>query len=98
MPDSAVQRTTVFLCEGGAALVCNFGANLPCGKADTERGLPAAGQYCREHPDSPFIPMFVTGHDTVYRWRCRGTAAAAQGPVARLDDRGFIERLWKPVD
>jgi hypothetical protein len=96
-PAEAVRRTTMFRCMGGAVLVCNTGANLPCGKANTDRDLPAAGQYCRERPGSPFIPMFVTGHDTIYRWRCEGTEAAAEGPVERVDERGFIRRFWKPV-
>ena len=94
---SVVRSTTVFRCLGGAVLVCTTGADLPCGKANTGRDLPVAGQYCRENPDASFIPMFVTGHNTIYRWRCEGTEASADGPVERLDARGFIGRFWKPV-
>ncbi|MBV9749227.1 MAG: hypothetical protein JO157_10460 [Acetobacteraceae bacterium] len=96
-PASYVQRTTVFRCMDGTVLVCNTGANLPCEKANTNRDLPGAIQYCSEHPDSSFIPMFVTGHNTIYRWRCEGTTADAGEPVERVDTRGFVARLWKPV-
>ena len=77
-PASYVQRTTVFRCAGGRVEVCNLGANLPCGKANTSRALPGAIQYCREHPGSDFIPMYVTGHDTIYRWRCADAAGGCR--------------------
>ncbi len=96
-PGSVVQRTTRFRCAGGTVLVCAVGANLNCGKADTARSLAPAGQYCSEHPDAESIPAYVTGHDTVYRWRCRGVDAVAGEPAEALDARGFVARLWKPV-
>jgi hypothetical protein len=94
----AVERTTIFRCMAGAVLLCTIGANLPCGRADTERSLPGASRYCRENPGSPFIPAFATGHATIYRWRCAGTEAIAGEPVEAVDRRGFVERLWKPLD
>lgn len=96
-PDAVVARTTVFRCAGGAVLLCNTGANLPCGRANTDRGLASAARYCRDNPDDASIPMVVTGHDTVYRWRCRGGEAEAGEPVERTDARGFVARLWKPA-
>jgi len=98
MPAEQVRRSTVYRCAKGRVLVCNLGANLPCDKANTSRDLPAADAWCAEHPGSDFIPMHVTGHDTVYRWRCQGAKAAAIGQPLDVDQRGFISRLWKPVD
>lgn len=97
MPDAVVRRTTVFRCVQGAVLICTSGANLPCGKANTNRALASAGRYCRENPDASGVPMYVTGHDTIYAWRCRGTEAVAGEPVETLDPRGFMARLWKPA-
>ncbi|MBV8912482.1 MAG: hypothetical protein JOZ05_05490, partial [Acetobacteraceae bacterium] len=68
MPANAVRRTTVFRCMQGAVMLCNFGANLPCGKANSARDLPAAEAWCRQRPGDLMIPMVVTGHDTLYRW------------------------------
>lgn len=93
-PEGAVRRMTVFRCMEGAVLICTTGANLPCGKANTGRTLASAGRYCRETPDAPFIPMVVTGHDTIYTWRCRGTEAVAGEPAEPVDLRGFVARLW----
>ena len=97
-PDAILRRTTVFRCVDGAILLCNTGANLPCGRANTSRNIVSAGRYCREHPDSPGIPAYVTGHDTIYTWRCRGAKAIAGEPIEVLDGRGFVARLWKRLE
>ena len=98
MPAEQVRNTTYFRCANGRVLVCNVGANLPCGKANQSRNLPGATAYCRENPGSDFIPMVATGHDTIYRWRCAGRTAQPRGPVEKVDDRGFFSRYWKRVD
>ena len=95
MPDETVVRTSQFRCMAGDVMVCTAGANLPCGKAKTSRSLPAAAQYCREHPDSEVVPMVATGHDTIYHWRCSGTSAVAGEAVEPLDARGFFVRFWR---
>jgi hypothetical protein len=98
MPAEQVRQTTYFRCAGGRVLLCTTGANLPCGKANTGRHLQAADAWCAEHPRSDFIPAYVTGHDSIYRWRCRGGRAAPVGAAMKLDRRGFIARYWKPAD
>ncbi len=95
MPAEQVQHTTYFRCANGRILVCNVGANLPCGKADTSRNSPGATAYCRENPGSDVVPKAATGHDTIFRWRCVGRAAQPSGPVEKVDSRGFFRRYWK---
>lgn len=90
--------TSYYRCAGGDVLVCRVGANLPCGKANTAKHLPAATQWCETHPNSDFIPMVVTGHDTPYSWRCVGSTAQAGAPVGKLDARGFFTAYWKKVN
>jgi len=97
MPVSQISRSTWLRCDEGRALLCNAGANLPCGKANPRRDLPAAQRWCKEHPNTDFIPAFVTGHDTIYAWKCSGTAAAITATVFRTDRRGFISQFWKQV-
>lgn len=41
--------------------------------------------------------MYVTGHDTIYQWRCAGAKAAISGTPFKLDRRGFIADFWKQV-
>jgi hypothetical protein len=97
MPDEATARTSYFRCMAGSVMVCTAGANLPCGKANISRSLPAVEQYCRANPNADIVPTFVTGHDTIYQWRCEGTAAVAGGEVERIDERGFFTRFWQRV-
>jgi hypothetical protein len=91
-------HSTYFRCASGNVLLCTVGANLPCGKANTSNDLPAATQWCESHPDSDFIPLAVTGHDTIYTWRCIGGRAQAGAPIAKLDPRGFFDKYWKQPD
>ncbi len=91
-------RSSFYRCADGAVLVCWVGANLPCGKANAAKELPAATQWCQAHENSDFIPMAVTGHDTLYSWRCAGGTAVPGAPVGPLDARGFFADYWKKVD
>jgi hypothetical protein len=78
-------------------MVCVVGANLPCGKANTSTALPAAEEWCRTNANAEFIPMYVTGHDTIYSWRCIGSAATTTGQTAKLDSRGFFADYWRKL-
>lgn len=98
MPGTQIRRSTFSRCFKGHILVFAVGANLPCGKADTRRDLPGATTWCDEHPGSDFIPMYVTGHDTICRWRCGGTEAVTTGRRFKPDPRGFVPRFWKRLD
>ncbi len=95
MPAAQVERSTVFRCFDHRVLLCNEGANLSCGKANGRRDLPAASAWCARHPGSSFIPMYLTGHDTIYAWRCAGARAATGAPRWRVDARGFIASHWR---
>jgi hypothetical protein len=97
MPAAQIQGSTYFRCMSGRLLLCNVGANLPCGKADTSRRPPGTAAWCAAHPQSDFIPMAVTGHATIWRWRCEGGKPATVGPPEAVDRRGFIARYWKAV-
>ena len=90
-------RATYYRCAGGDVEVCSVGANLPCDKANTRNDLPAAAQWCATHADAGFIPAYVTGHDSLYSWRCVGGNAEAGAPVGPLDPRGFFAEYWKTV-
>lgn len=97
IPAGQVRVLTLYRCAEGRVLICSLGANLPCGKANTSRDLPAADAWCAENPGSEVIPMYITGHDTIYRWHCDGTKAATSGEPLAVDRRGFISRYWKPI-
>jgi hypothetical protein len=96
VPDEAAGNGFV-RCVGPKLLACVIGANLHCGKADARSALPGATAYCRQNPSADFIPMYATGHATIYAWRCAGGRAVPGKIVATVDAKGYIARNWKEV-
>jgi hypothetical protein len=96
MPAAMVAATTVYRCAGGQVLACTAGANLPCGPADSSRA-PSAGAvaWCKDNPDTDFIPAYVTGHETIFEWRCRGGAPAIAKQMLDVDEEGFVAQFWR---
>jgi hypothetical protein len=98
LPVELVRRGAFVRCAGDKLLACAIGANLNCGKANTRRSLPDASEYCRAHPGADFIPMFATGHDTIYAWRCAGRRAVAGKALVTVDAHGYDAGNWREVD
>lgn len=96
--DAAAAASAAFVrCDGTTLLACYVGANLVCGKADTRRVMPAANAWCRKNPGAQFIPMYVTGHATIYDWSCAKGRAVAGKIVQPVDAHGYIAGNWKKV-
>ena len=93
-----VRRGAFVRCAGGELLACAIGANLNCGKVNTRRSLPGASEYCRANPGADDIPMFATGHDTIYAWRCVGKRAVAGKALVAVDAHGYDAGHWKEID
>jgi hypothetical protein len=98
MPVKQVERSTYFRCADRHILVCTVGANLACGKAETRRDLPGVKAWCVEHAGSQNVPAYVTGHATIYQWRCDGPWPVASPSALSVDQRGFISQNWKRVN
>jgi hypothetical protein len=98
MSDRQIRRSTVFRCAERHVLLCTYGANLPCSKANSDRRLPGAEAWCRDHPDAGFIPRFVIPSGNIYNWRCVADAPQILGQIEEIDPRGFVARYWKPMD
>lgn len=83
-------------CMDGAVYACSVGANLPCeSKANTDRAPTAEEQrYCEKNHDALLIPMYVTGHNTIFDWRCEKGKAVAGRTLAKVDKRGYIADIW----
>jgi hypothetical protein len=83
-------------CMDGKVYGCFVGANIPCwSKANTDR-TPTADEtdFCQAQPNADVIPAVVTGHETVYEWRCRDGVPEIVRQVLQVDARGFIADFW----
>jgi hypothetical protein len=98
-PMDMFQKTTIWRCMDGQVYACNFGANLPCdSKANTDKDpTPEMADFCKANPESDFIPMYVTGHDTIYSWRCASGAAELLEQIAQVDAAGYLANIWYPI-
>ncbi|HZD49318.1 MAG TPA: hypothetical protein VE178_11290 [Silvibacterium sp.] len=85
-------------CANGAVLACQYGANIPCGSKAVTSQKPTQPiiDYCRQNPDSQFVPMVVTGHESAVSWACHGPRPSVirSSPV---DDQGYEQAYWRTV-
>ncbi|MFZ0839816.1 MAG: hypothetical protein WAM77_20320 [Xanthobacteraceae bacterium] len=96
--DSTVVANGAFVrCVGARLMACAVGANLVCDKADQRRELPGATEWCRDNPRSDTIPMFATGHSTIYEWSCKRRRAVPGKLIVAVDPQGYITENWKEV-
>jgi hypothetical protein len=58
----------------GEVYACFVRANLPCDAQANMEGAPTQDQidFCQQNSDSDFVPVAVTGRETVCEWRCFG--------------------------
>ena len=98
MPDQQVLHSTVFRCADRRVLLCTYGANLPCGKANSDRDLPGAEAWCRDHPNADFVPRFAIPLGNIYNWGCVGRRPKVLAQIEKIDPGGFVARYWKRAD
>lgn len=90
-------KMTYYRCADHDLLLCSVGANLPCGKANQDTQLRGADDWCRDNRNAAVIPMAVTGHDTIYEWKCVDGVAKPAREIGKVDGRGFFLEYWKKV-
>lgn len=90
---------SMWRCMDGQVYACHRGANLPCEtRANLDRTpTPGLITYCRDNPETDYLPMAITGRTTVYQWRCEGGKALAGEAFVEPDSRGFLEGLWHRI-
>jgi hypothetical protein len=97
-PAALMRKSTVYRCMSGEIWLCNYGANLSCGKADASRTSTGAAAFCKQNPSAESVPMAATGHDTIYEWKCVGGQPQIVEQIQKLDPRGFISDNWKRLE
>jgi hypothetical protein len=86
-------------CMDGKVYACTVGANLPCAsKANTDKTPTQAEiDFCQTNLASDFIPAYVTGHDTIYIWRCKAGKAEIDSQGFHVDKQGYIVEIWYAI-
>lgn len=98
-PAPPITQNSFWRCMDGKVYACTVGANLPCmDKANTDRTpTDEINQYCQENSNSDFIPMAVTGHNTLYEWSCRDGKPEVGKQLSEVDARGFLMNIWYEI-
>jgi len=101
MPVDVLSNGTSWRCMDGQVYGCFVGANLPCtDKANIDK-TPAQAliDFCQDaaNTNAEAIPAAVTGHNTVYSWRCTDGQPEAVDQVFQVDAQGFIADIWYPL-
>jgi hypothetical protein len=91
-------RQMEWRCADGAVLACQYGANIPCDAKAVTNQTPSQPitDYCRENPDSQFVPMVVTGHNSAVSWACHGPRPVVLSS-AQVDAQGYQSNYWHKV-
>jgi hypothetical protein len=95
-----VVEGSVWRCMDKQVYGCFVGANIPCSeKADTNKTpTDAMNSYCKENPTSDSIPAAVTGHSTIYDWRCASGKPDIAKTLMQVDSRGYQTDFWYKLD
>jgi hypothetical protein len=99
MPNDLLVNGTFWRCMAGHVYACFVGANLPCdSKANTDKTpTQAEVDYCKQNPNSDFIPAVVTGHETIYNWKCNKDIPEAGQSAIQIDAQGYQSNIWYQI-
>lgn len=97
---STFKQMTIWRCMENKVYACNIGANIPCSsKANTEKTpTQVMLDYCMQFPDSPVIPMSITGHSTIYSWYCIQDTPGILNQIDTVDAAGYQSNNWVLVE
>jgi len=98
-PEEWFTNGSYWRCMDGKVYACTVGANLPCtAKANTDKTpTQAETDFCQANPASDFIPAAVTGHESIYAWRCKAGKPEINQQVFHVDKQGFIVEIWYAI-
>ena len=99
-PLEMFKKTTIWRCMNNQLYACNFGANLPCDSKANLNQTPTVDMedFCKANQDSDFIPMSVTGHETIYSWHCVNGVPELLDQIAEVDAAGYLAHIWYPIE
>ncbi len=89
--------STEYRCIANQIYICENGNGFNCDRPSTKRHNSSVDQFCRENPSASSVPFAVSGHGSVYAWKCVGTNAAI-AHTESTDKEGFRTEMWVPID
>lgn len=87
--------TTVYRCMDDFVYVCAIGNGFSCDRPSTRR-YNFVARYCSENPSWSDVPMSVSGHNTIYGWKCAGGKTVIHY-AEKIDARGYRADMWIAV-
>jgi len=98
-PSPAITGNSFWRCMGGKVYACTVGANLPCQSKANTSATPTEAMtgFCKEQPNADAIPMYITGHETIYEWLCKDGTPQVSKQIAEVDAGGFIKGIWYEI-
>ena len=99
-PVDVFSQGSIWRCMDGKVIGCFVGANLPCeSKANTNtEPTSEMNTFCEEDATAEYIPAAVTGHDTIYEWKCQDGKAVIGDQVFHVDSQGYISEIWYAIE
>jgi hypothetical protein len=96
MPMDVLTKNSFWRCMDGKVYGCSVGANIPCESKVNDSKTPNEGMtaFCKENPNSDFIPAVATGRETIYAWKCVNGVPQVDKQIFHPDARGFISEFW----
>lgn len=98
-PMEMFTKNAYWRCANGKVLACTVGANLPCTEKANADKTPTQDEkdFCQANPSADVIPAVVTGHASVYEWRCTNGAPEIVKQVADVDAQGYLKNIWYEI-
>lgn len=77
--DPLLKAQAVYRCMDHKLMACFVGANLPCGKIDKTAANRGAEAFCRANAGNQDVPLYASGHDSAFHFRCENGRAVVAG-------------------
>jgi hypothetical protein len=85
----------VWRCMDGSVYACYYSNQPICDKPNASEINRGVKEFCRENPNSDYIPTTYAGSNALINWACRNGKPHINGGDTRFDKRGYQTEFWK---
>jgi peptidoglycan hydrolase-like protein with peptidoglycan-binding domain len=104
VPEDDLFSEFAWRCLNGRVLACQSPGDAdaciqwPGGMSAVRVPTSEMNAFCKQNPGSSFIPYSLIGHSNPFEWHCSNDHAEITKQLGTLDERGFHEGVWQPLD